>query len=296
MRGAAAIAFSALSILMVGRVIGRGPRWAPLVFLAASAALLVWWTTLRPNAQADFSPDVARQVTGQVNGDQLTLNDFRDFGWRSETDIDERWGSRSFDLSKLATLDLFLSYWAGPTMAHFVVSFGFEDGRHLAWSVEVRRLRGITFSPVADLFKSNPLIIVAAEERDVIGVRTNVRGEDVQRYRLYVSKSAMRALLLEYVDQANALAAQPAFYNSLTSNCTTFVVRMARAIGADLPFDWRLIANGYLPEYAFEKGVLEPGRSLEAVKAGSHIRDRALRAGLTEEYSRAIREPSGAKP
>ena len=289
LRGAAAAAFAALSLVTLSRIVWRGPRLALPVFVAASAALLIWWSTLTPNMQADFSPDVARQVTGKIEGDLLTLTNVRNFDWRSETDITERWETRTFDLSKLKTLDVFLSYWAGPTMAHFIVSFGFEDGRFLAWSVEVRRTRGNTFSPIGDLFRSNPLIIVAAEERDVIGVRTNVRGEDVQRYRLNFSPAAMRKMLVEYVEQANALAARPAFYNSLTSNCTTFVIRMARAIGADLPFDWRLIVNGYLPEYAFEKGLLEPGRSLESIKTDSHIRGRALKEGLTERYSPAIR-------
>ncbi len=290
-RGGAAAAFAVLTLLTLSRIIWRGPRLALPAFMAASAALLLWWSILTPNMQADFSPDVARQVTGRIEGDRLILSNVRSFDWRGETDITERWETQEFNLGKLATLDVFLSYWAGPTMAHFIVSFGFDDGRHLAWSVEVRRTRGITFSPIGDLFRSNPLIIVAAEERDVIGVRTNIRGEDVQRYRLNFSPAAMRAMLVEYVEQANALAAQPAFYNSLTSNCTTFVIRMARAIGADLPFDWRLIVNGYLPEYAFEKGLLEPGRSLEDIKAASHIRDRALKAGLNEGYSQAIRAP-----
>ena len=52
---------------------------------------------------------------------------------------------------------MFLSDWAGPEMAHVILSFGFEDGEYLAWSIEVRRSKGGAFSPVADLFKSHPL-------------------------------------------------------------------------------------------------------------------------------------------
>src|SRR5947209_4314449 len=55
---------------------------------------------------------------------------------------------------KLASLDLFLSYWAGPEMAHLIMSFGFDDGQELAWTIEVRREKNGQYSPVADAFKS----------------------------------------------------------------------------------------------------------------------------------------------
>jgi len=51
---------------------------------------------------------------------------------------------------------MFMSYWSGPTIAHVIMSFGFDDGRYLAWSIEVRRLAGGSFSPLADLFKNSP--------------------------------------------------------------------------------------------------------------------------------------------
>ncbi|RWP26231.1 MAG: DUF4105 domain-containing protein, partial [Mesorhizobium sp.] len=66
--------------------------------------------------------------------------------------------------------------------------------------------------------------------RDVVGVRSNVRGEDVQIYRLKASPEAARALLLEYVLDANALSTTPEFYNSITTNCTTTIVKMMRAV------------------------------------------------------------------
>ena len=40
---------------------------------------------------------------------------------------------------KLRSLDLFLVYWMGPAIAHTIMSFGFEDGRYLDFSIELRR-------------------------------------------------------------------------------------------------------------------------------------------------------------
>ncbi|TDQ13476.1 uncharacterized protein DUF4105, partial [Phyllobacterium brassicacearum] len=220
-----------------------------------------------------------------------------DFEWRSKTDFTERWATRTYDLTKLQTVDLFMSYWGNPNIAHVMLSFGFEGDDYIAWSIEVRRRIGGEFSPVADLFKSDPLVIIASDERDVVGVRSNFRGEDVQIYRLKASPEAARALLLEYVVDANALATTPEFYNSITTNCTTTIVKMMRAVGDAVPLDWRLIVNGYLPEYAYDHGAIDTSLSLADLRAIAHIDKRAQAAGLSHDFSRRIRvdvpSPSG---
>ncbi|TQX91247.1 DUF4105 domain-containing protein [Rhizobium sp. rho-13.1] len=259
-------------------------------FAVASVLVIACWTTITPPSTADWAPDVARQVTGRIEGNQLTLSDVRAFDWRSDTDFTPHWESRSYDLGTVRTVDLFMSYWSGPLMAHMIVSFGFADGRQLAWSIEVRRRKGGAFSPIADLFKSNPLVIIAADERDVVGVRSNVRGEDVQLYRMNISPAGARALLLAHVADANALAEKPKFYNSLTTNCTTAVIQMVRAVGDALPFDWRLIVNGYVPDYAYDQKALDTRLPLEELKRLSHIDDKAKADGLSPAFSAHIRE------
>lgn len=276
-------------LFTVFTLIGQRRTMTTLIFAVVFVGLVVWWNSIKPMSDADWAPEVSRQVTGKIEGDTLTLTNVRNFEWRSKTDYSQNWETRSYDLSKLQTLDLFMSYWSGPTIAHVIFSFGFEGGEQLAWSVEVRRRVGGKFSPLADLFKSNTLVIVAADERDVVGVRSNVRDEDVQIYRLKVPPQQARLLLVEYVADANRLATTPQFYNSLTTNCTTAVVKMIRVAGDKLPFDWRLIVNGYLPEYAYDRGALDSSVPLSQLKAVAHIDQRARADGLSSEFSKAIR-------
>ncbi len=281
--------FALFGLIVAVALFSRRRIGALGLFGLALAGLLFWWNGIAPPAERNWSPDVARQVTGRIEGDILTLDNLRNFDWQGPDDAIPRWETRSYDLNQLQTVDMFLSYWAGPLMAHFIVSFGFADGEQLAWSAEVRREVGGAFSPVADAFKANTLILVAADERDVVGVRSNLRNEDVQLFRLAADPQVARALLTEYVRDANALAQRPEFYNSLTTNCTTVVVRMMRAIGGGLPLDWRLLANGYLPDYAYDQQALDMRYSLSDLRALGRIDRRANAHGLEPGFSEAIR-------
>ncbi len=288
-RGVAAGLFVILGAATAVALFTRRRLPALAAFALAFGAMLVWWSTIKPPTDGDWAPDVARQTTGALQGDVLTLSDVREFEWRSESDFTERWSKRSYDLSKLKTLDLFLAYWAGPQMAHLIMSFGFEDGDYLSWSVEIRRERTSEYSPIADAFKSHTIVFLATTERDSIRLRSNVRGEDVRLYRLNVPPDSARVLLLGYVDEANALAAQPRFYNSITANCTTDVVMLIRAIGGDLPLDWRLLVNGYLPGFLYDRGAVVTTMPLSELMERARINDRAAAADQSPDFSRLIR-------
>ncbi|WP_017961626.1 Lnb N-terminal periplasmic domain-containing protein [Rhizobium leguminosarum] len=281
--------FLVYGLFTVAALASRQRIRALLSFAAVFALVLLWWNSIKPEADAAWAPDVARQVTGRVEGNSLTLTDVRDFEWRSNSDFTERWTTRTYDVSKVRTVDLFMSYWAGPKIAHVIFSFGFEGGEQLAWSIEVRHKVGGGFSPLADLFKNDPLVVVAADERDVVGVRSNVRGEDVQIYPLRASPEQARNLLLEYVAEANALARTPQFYNSITTNCTTTVAKLMRVAGDKVPFDWRLIVNGYLPDYAYDRGAVDTSMPLDRLREIAKIDVRARADGLSPDFSKAIR-------
>ncbi|GFZ93207.1 DUF4105 domain-containing protein [Dyella caseinilytica] len=253
--------------------------------------LLAWWSTITPSNHRDWADDVSRQLTGRVDGDLVTLDNVRNFHWRSNEDYDASWETRHYDLNQLASADLILSSWGMPGIVHALISFGFEDGSHVVFSVEIRRQRHQTFSSIGGFFKDFERAIVAADENDIVRLRTNVRGEDDHLYRLQMSKPAMRALFLSYVKEANELTVQPAFYNTVTSNCVTIVYGMAKQIDPGLPYDYRLLLTAYLPGYLYKAGALDTHYPLEVLTQQGDITARARAVKPGEDFSKAIRTP-----
>ncbi|WP_225737458.1 DUF4105 domain-containing protein [Dyella acidiphila] len=261
-------------------------------YALAFALLLVWWSSIKPSNHKDWADDVAQLLTGQVDGDRVTLHNVRNFNWRSEQDYDARWETRSYDLDRLASADLILSSWGMPGIVHALISFGFDDGSHVVFSVEIRRQRGQSFSSIGGFFKDFERTIVAADESDVIRLRTNVRGETDHLFRLQMSKPVMRSLFLSYVRGANELTVQPAYYNTVTSNCVTIVYAMAKRIDPGLPYDYRLLLTAYLPSYLYKLGALDTHYPLSVLIGQGDITARARAVPAGGDFSRAIRTPA----
>lgn len=259
------------------------------IFALAFVVLLLWWRRIPPSNDRDWADDVARMTTGVVAGSQVTLDNVRCFDWRTTTAYDPRWESRIYDLSRLNTVDMVLSYWSMSAIAHVLVSFGFGDAGHVVFSVEIRREKTESFSELGGFFKEFELSVIACDERDVIRLRTNVRGEDVYLYRVNMTPVHMRALFLAYVAEANELSRKPRFYNTLSVNCTTLVYQMMRRIVGRLPLDFRLLLSGYLPGYVYRVGALDSRYPLEDLRAFGRISERARRSDRSPGFSADIR-------
>lgn len=278
--------FSVATLLALYR--GHAPA-AGLAFAAGFAGVLLWWHSLQPSNDRVWADDVAHTVSGAVQGEEVTVYNVRNFDWRSPTDYIARWETRTYDLRRLRSLDLIMSYWSGPAIAHTLFSFGFADGRRVVFSVEIRRQRSEQFSEIGGFFKEFELSVIAADERDIIRVRTNVRGEDDYLYRIRLPANDIRALFLAYVAQGNDLVARPRFYNTISGNCTTLVYEMLKRIVGGLPFSYQLLLTGYLPQYVHAVGGLDPRYTLEQLRVFGRITERARQADRSEHFSEDIR-------
>lgn len=290
------IAIGLWALLVLGVLAGeivRGSWRGRGLYVLALLVFFGWWSTIHPTNDRVWRADVAHGVTGTVDGDTVTLANVRNFDWRSDTDFTAHWETRTYDLAKLQTVDLVLSYWMGPEIAHTIVTFGFSDGQRVAFSAEIRPDETQSFSAIAGFFRVFNLVLIAADERDIIYLRSNVRKEDVYLYPLDMPQAGMRALFLSYVEKGNALAQKPKFYNTLTANCTTVVFQLVRALDPGLPRDYRILLSGLLPGYIFDHQGYRTGLSFEDFRARAAISHLGLAAGDGPDFSAAIRPPEG---
>jgi Domain of unknown function (DUF4105) len=94
----------------------------------------------------------------------------------------------------------------------------------------------------------------------------------------------------QYIGAADDLAAHPRFYNTLTTNCTTTIFDMTRAVTSSIPFDWRIILTGYLPGYLYERGAVDSSIPLEELSRRADANGR-IDAVLNEiDFSSSIRD------
>jgi hypothetical protein len=268
----------------------RPLRWVVAGILGAFLVVLAAWLALPPSNERDWQPDVATLPFADIGGDRVTVHNVRNAEYRTETDYTVRLEDRALDLSKLRSMDLFLVYWGSPLIAHTIMSWGFEGDQYLAISIETRKEQGEEYSALRGFFRQYELVFVVADERDVVRLRTNIRGEDVYVYRLDVSPADARRFLLRYLDEINELRERPQWYNALTENCTTAITRLAGADARRSWWSWKLLLNGHLDELAYDIGAIDRSLPFAVLKAKSHVNDRAKVANDDPRFSVRIRE------
>ena len=257
------------------------------VFVAA------WWLTLKPSNHRQWQPDDRENAWADVNGERVTIHGVRNCIYQTEQDYACSWDTRAYDLSKLRALDIAITWWGSPWIAHPILSFDFGDEGHVAMSIETRDVVGQSYSAIRGFFRQYALIYIAADERDVIRLRTNYRkDEEVYLFRTTATPEQARLLFLQYIDRINQLHQRPEWYNALTNNCTTNIAVSAAASRDRKPnWDWRILLNGKADDMMYEKGQLvTDGLPLPELKERAHINAVARAAGDDPNFSNLIRK------
>jgi hypothetical protein len=264
-----------------------------LVAFVAFAVVVVWWLSIKPSNNRDWQPDNAQTAYADINGDQITIHNFRNCDYRTEEDYTCHWETRSYNLSNLKSADLFITWWGSPWIAHPIASFDFGSQGYVAMSIETRDVIGQSYSAIRGFFRQYELTYLASDERDVIRLRTNYRKhEEVFIFRTTLKPRLAEKIFLDYLQRANQLHAQPEWYNAITNNCTTNIaVSAAEAQDTSTRWDWRILLNGKMDEMMYDHHTLVTGGlPLPALKEQAHINAAAQAAGDSPDFSQLIRK------
>ena len=260
--------------------------------LACFCIVLAWWFTLEPSNIGNWQQDVTRTAWAQIDGDRVTIHNLRNCDYQTETDYANCWSDRVVYLSQLRAADLFFTNWGPRWIGHPIVSFDFGNSGHIAFSIEARYKIGQDYSAVLGFFRQYELIFVAADERDVIRLRTNYRKhEEVYLYRTTLSPEIARTVFLIYVNYLNKLRNRPEWYNALTRNCTTTLdSQIVATVSNPQPWNYQLLLNGTLDELLYERGrLVRGGLPFPELRAQAHINAAAQAAGHSPDFSALVR-------
>jgi hypothetical protein len=278
----------------------RGPRsllWLALGIVLAAVAPFLWVQVAEhPSLDRDWVPEQSMLARAAFDGDRVTIKDVRNFSWHPDGNFDARYEQRTYDLGRLDSAWFVVERFGEMAgVAHTFVSFGF-GGDYVAISVEARREKGESFSALSGLLRQYEIAYLIADERDAIGLRTNVRRDPVYLYRSTATPDQARAMFVDMLRRADTLATRPEFYNTLTNNCTTSIVRHANRIAAGIPFSFRILLPAYSDELAYDMKLIPTHRPFAELQASHRIDARAQAHPLDADFSRVIRQFDAARP
>ena len=245
-----------LSVIFRKRFVPFLPTILLILFL-----IFLPWSLRRPSNDRDWQPSFSRNPYAVINGDKVTVFHVRNFRYRTTELFDVNYETRTYRLSRLRGLDFALSHWDGISIiGHTMFSFDFgEDGR-LALSVETRLAKNVEQGTFQGIFKQYEVLWILADERDLFGLRTNYRKEELYVYPLNVEPEAVRTMFLGTVAKINRLKETPEFYNTLTENCTTSLISLIRLVA---PKARTILLNGNLDLLAWRHGVFKFSEGVE---------------------------------
>jgi hypothetical protein len=226
--------------------------------------------------------------------DDVAVENLRDLRYTESGAIRLERFARGFDASRIVRVWFLdepfvvppLTFFRGVAHTYFV--FDFEDRPPLAISVEARRERGERYNAWFGLFNQFELIYVWSTEEDGTVRRAVNQGNELYMYPLALSDQAARLLFLQLARTTRELEREPRFYNTLTSNCTNELARVANEIApGTIPNDLALVLPGYSVELLHRLGFIPNERSVQELRRRYYISD-FVRATYREENFSAL--------
>ena len=244
-----------------------------------------------PSHDRNWQTPLAVLPRAKIAGDQVKVYNVRDFRYAAPDVYIANYDDRIYDLRELKAVDfVVVPFRSMPSLAHTMISFGFEGDEHLAVSVEARLEEGEQYDPLKGALGQYELMYVVADERDVIPLRTEHRDVDVHVYKTRATPEQAQLLFADVVHRVNELARQPEFYHTLTNNCTTNIRdHVNRVFPNRVPWDFDVLLNGRSARLAYHLRLLETDQPFEEARRQALVNPRVPDAVRMSNFSAAIR-------
>lgn len=257
--------------------------------------IVIYKPLLSPPKDADWQEHLKVSSTAEFNGDLVTVRNVRNFRYSpTEADIHSNYYDKTYDLREVEKVWFVAEPFNEATYAaHTFVSFEFKNGDFLAITIEARKTKNQDYSMLKGLLKTYPLMYIAADERDVVLLRANVRKDKVYVYPVKTSSPEnARLLLVDMLERMNELVERPAWYNTLFASCTSSIAKHVNNItrGRVSTLSWQLYLTASADELALKSGLLDTDLTIDEAREKYQINKKSEIAGDVANYSTLIRQ------
>ncbi|HBI16603.1 MAG: hypothetical protein UR60_C0001G0002 [Candidatus Moranbacteria bacterium GW2011_GWF2_34_56] len=224
--------------------------------------------TKNPSHNRDWELGQEKLAKLEIQDSKIKVINFRDFDWKQNNVAGINYIQKNFDLDKIMGVDVAISHFSEfEGMAHIFIIFRFEDNQNMVISVETRREKGESFSPILGVLREFEIIYVVGSERDIVGLRTDLRKERMHIYPMTSSAKEARELFLLIAKDINNVYDEPIFYNTLFNNCTNVITRrMGDVFDIKFPFTYKIILPGLMHEVFYKLKLIPVDKSLAEIK------------------------------
>ena len=132
LRAALASTYAVAGLAALGAYCTRRFRWiAATSYTSMFIVLFAWWSLIEPSNDREWQPEVAVLPYATFDGDLVTVHNIRNFDYQSETDFTVAYEDRTYNLTKLDSVDLIAAYWMGADVD--VQGINPASGGHLGY-------------------------------------------------------------------------------------------------------------------------------------------------------------------
>jgi hypothetical protein len=258
-------------------------KYAGLVLLVLLSILIIWQMSKKVPTEGDWKDTLKVLSTAEFHGDSVTVKNVRNFQYDATgaKPTVEAYYDKTYDLNGIKKVwYVTVPFHPGSFFAHTFLSFEFTDGSFLAITIEGRLTKDQEYTTIDGFLHTYPLMYIAADERDVVYVRSSLRKNDVYIYPLIATPAQGR------------LAVHPTWYSSVFANCTSSIADHVNAIWPGLlpRFDWQALLTNYADTLVYKKGLIDTKLSLEEARAAFYVTDRAAKVGYADDFSARVRQ------
>ncbi len=267
-----------------------------LSILFVLVLFVFWQVTKEVPLEGNWKQHLDTISTAEFNGDKVTVRNVRNYRYGpTEADMHPAYYDKTYDLNGVKKIWYVTEPFNENKVAgHTFVSFEFESGDFLAISIEARKTEEQEYSIWKGAMRTYPLVYVAADERDVVLLRANLRKDRVYVYPIKLSKPENgRLLLVDMLTTMNELTTtKPQWYNTLFANCTSAIAKHVNKLSPDRisKFSWQLWLTASADELALKAGLIDTNLNIDEARKIYNINEASEKAGDVSTYSQDIRK------